>query len=127
MSEIEMNNDKKVYIVMNNTDRTEGRGEEYVYAVTELLATAERVAKDNYVQGTDCPIREEEVVIFNGKPYLHINKVAFVLPTGMDFAEEELKIKKMKKDRELQEILKKAKSLGLTENDIKVLQQSDMS
>lgn len=116
---------EKVFVVMNNIDRTEGRGAEYVYAITGFLSTAERVAKGNYVQGMDCPIFEQPVYLFEEKQYLPINRVPFIYPTDADIENEKILAEKLKKDKLRQEVLQKAMKLGLTQEDLDILQEND--
>lgn len=47
-----------VWVVMTNTDLTEGRGAEFVYKVCEIEATAHRFSKKMGVQGSDGTIRK---------------------------------------------------------------------
>ncbi len=111
----------KVYVVMNNTDRTEGRGNEYVYAVTELLSTALRVSKGLYVQGTDCPIFEQKFTVFDGVKYLPITGIPFILPTQADIDLDRKISEKLARDRLRQDIIDKAFRLGLTKDEIAIL------
>jgi hypothetical protein len=48
----------RVYVVITNTDLTEGCGMEVPLAVCEMRSTAERIGKNNYIQGSNCPIIE---------------------------------------------------------------------
>lgn len=50
--------EKTLFAVYTNTDLTEGRGNEYIYALTEKEITAKRLAKGRYVQGTDAEVKE---------------------------------------------------------------------
>ncbi len=64
---------KKVLAVYTNEDRTEGRGEEYIRHFCRCQETAERLGKKQYVQGTDCPIKEVTVYLINDEWYGPIN------------------------------------------------------
>lgn len=112
---------KKFYVAYTNTDCTEGRGSEIVFAISECESTVIRVGKKRYVQGSDCPIQEAELVNIDGKFYVPIHYVPFTQPTIEDrkneaalYAERELKAKK-------DEVLVRAKSLGLSDEEIKLL------
>jgi hypothetical protein len=50
--------EKTLFAVYTNTDLTEGRGNEYIHALTEKEITAKRLAKGRYVQGTDATVKE---------------------------------------------------------------------
>lgn len=110
-----------VYIVMNNTDLTEGRGDEYVFAVCSNETTAKRIGKENYIQGTDCPIFKYEMPTISGQPYLPFKYVRVTLATSEDLAEE-YRLAKLKMRHEFREkTLEKAKALGLTLDEIKII------
>lgn len=49
---------KTLFACFTNTDLTEGRGEEYIFALAENKSTAKRLAKRKYVQGTDARVEE---------------------------------------------------------------------
>jgi len=115
----------KVYVVMNNADRTEGRGDEYVYAVTELQSTAKRLAKGNYVQGTDCPVFEQELIDIDNIQYLPINRVTVISPTKADIENEKILVEKLQREKLRQGIISKALGLGLTEDEITALQNKE--
>lgn len=113
----------KIYIVMSNTDRTEGRGAEYVFGAAEFLSSATRIAKGNYVQGGDCPIFEQDLICIAGVKYLPINSVPLVVPTSADIEKEKENIEKRKREEHRQNIIRKALDLGLSEDEIVVLLQ----
>lgn len=115
----------KVYVVMNNTDRTEGRGDEYVYAVTELQSTAKRLAKGNYVQGTDCPVFEQELMEISNIPCIPINRVPVMSPTKADIEDEKILVERLQREKLRQDIISKALRLGLTEDEIIALQNEE--
>lgn len=112
---------KKVFTVWTNTDLTEGRGTERPMAYCELEATAKRLAKGSYVQGTDGRITVEEMIRI---------KDVWYAPHGYGFIEygtrEDMEMeKKLEEERKAAErkakILEKARALGLTEDEIKEL------
>jgi len=57
---------KLAFMVVSNTDLTEGKGSRFPTQICELKATARRVAKHGYVQGSDCPIQEVELTWKDG-------------------------------------------------------------
>ena len=114
----------KVYIVMNNTDLTEGRGAEYPFAVAEFESTAQRIAKGAYVQGMNCPIFEENLVIIDGVKYLPVNRVPFVIATSADIEKEKENVEKRKRKILRQIIIQKALDAGLSEEDVGILQNN---
>lgn len=62
-------NTVKMWAVYQNTDATEGRGREYVqyYCLTEEVAKV--LAKNNYVMGTDSPVKQVVVFYYKGMYY----------------------------------------------------------
>ena len=99
----------KVYAVYTNTDRTEGRGHEYVLYFCQSLTTAIRLGQGRYVQGSNCPVKEVTGYRIDNKLYVTGNHIE--LPTEEDIAED--------KAREAKEAaLAKARSLGLSEEEI---------
>lgn len=109
------------FVVRNNTDRTEGRGSEYTYAICELFTTAERIAKGQYVQGGDCPIFETEAIIINGKEYFKKCDVPIFIPTVEDKEKEMIRIQNEAKKQRKLEVFKKMKELGITDEEIEVI------
>lgn len=100
-----------VWAVMTNTDLTEGRGREYVKEYCETKATALRRGKRGYVQGTDCPVGTTTVFKINNTYYAPMD----ITPsTAEDRKLEDEMYKKL-------EVLEKAKTLGLTEQELKTL------
>lgn len=100
-----------VWTVWTNTDLTEGRGYSFVYAFCKTEATAKRFARGCGVMGSDGDITEEKAYLINGK----WNSLILIKCPN----EEDKKI-----DIQLQnkrDALAKAKSLGLTEEEIQAL------
>lgn len=107
-----------VYITLSNTDLTEGRGYEFPLCICEKEATAIRRGKGQYVQGGDCRVTSFESTQKDGKwlaPYY------LVPPTR----EDEDKQKQIDMNRQRiaarDAAIEKAKSLGLSEDDIAAL------
>lgn len=61
---------KKVWAVWTNTDLTEGRGYKKILAVCGKKATAIRLGRKKYVQGSDCPITESVAIYFNNQWFI---------------------------------------------------------
>ncbi len=112
-------NDKTMFAVYTNTDLTEGRGQEYPFAFCDLEATAKRLAKGRYVQGTDCTYREVDVYFINGAYYYPGGYIE--RPTPEDQAEELVIFEKKRKLDAKTAAIAKAKALGLTEEEIAAL------
>ena len=111
--------DRKYYAVWTNSDLTEGRGQQYVMAYTELEATAIRIGKGKSVQGTDCDITIETFRYIDGKWYAPGPRI--IEASKEDRAvEERLEIQRKKK-KEKEAAIAKAKSLGLSDEEIKAL------
>lgn len=104
----------KIWAVYTNSDLTEGRGREYVKHFCKTKATAMRLAKGGYVQGTDCRISQIEVLELDGKHVLPTSFINIVQPTAEDKATEVRLAAK-------QEAMDKAKAAGLTDEEIKLL------
>lgn len=106
-----MTDTKTVWAVYTNTDLIEGRGREYVVCLCETYATAKRRAFKNGVRGTDADVFEVELVKHGASWY---GPVEIEKPTDDDIRQQQaidLKLAAQKKAREL----------GLTEEDIKAL------
>lgn len=103
---------KPVWVVWGNKDLTEGRGNEYIRNICELKETAIRVAKGQYIQGTDCPIKESIAIRFGGDWYTLGN---IIPPTPADY--------KSKKENDSKfDILKRMEEAGFTKEEINQIQ-----
>lgn len=106
---------KKVWAVYTNTDLTEGKGRQYIKTLCDFKATAERLGKKEYVQGTDCPIGEITVFkIHEGGEWYA--PVPITAPTQED-KERQAEIERY--ERAYQD----ARAAGLTPDQIKAIQQ----
>ena len=105
---------KTVYVAYTNTDLTEGRGKDIPIAVCEEEVPAIRLAQNQYVQGSDGPVRTIELMRIENDWYLLASAVEIVPPTKQD-REKQQKLNLAK------EAMEKAKSLGLTEDEIKAI------
>ena len=103
-----------LWAVYTNDDLTEGRGREFVKHFCKEEATAKRLAKRGYVQGTDCPVKPVEALCADGKYFLPTSMLNIIQPTAEDEAS-----KRLIDARKL--AMEKAKSLGLTDDEIAAL------
>lgn len=105
---------RPIYVAYTNTDCTEGRGYDVPVAVCEIEATATRLARKAYVQGSDGPVRQLELVKINGCWYAPLAAVNIIKPAKEDMAAQS----KMDARRVA---LDKARASGLTIEDIQAL------
>lgn len=103
---------QELWVVYVNSDTTEGRGFNYIKFYCELESTALRLCKGQDVQGTDGTVRKESFPVINNQIYVPLLKIE--KPRYPDEAEQE-KLNKIKI------ISEKAKKLGLSDTDIKIL------
>jgi len=110
-----------VYVAYINSDLTEGRGYAVPLCVCKLKSTAIRLGKGKSVQGLDAivkPVNLIEIMENNvAKWYAPVDEcLNIVSPTFQD--------KKIEKENNRKErIIQKAKDLGLTEKEIKLLKE----
>lgn len=105
---------KAVWVAYTNTDCTEGRGQDVPIAVCALEATAMRLARGRYVQGTDGPVRPLELVSVDGKWYAPTATIDVIEPTPADMASQAVLDTK-------RQAVAKAKAAGLTDEDLRAL------
>ena len=108
---MEIQETKKIWIAVTNTDCTEGRGFQRPKAICETKATALRLGKKGYIQGSDCPVEEGIAVKVNNR---------WLVPWPIETASSE-DFAAQKRLDEYQAVLNKARELGLTPEDIKTL------
>lgn len=109
--EYEVQETKPVWLVISNTDLTEGRGYQRITHICVSMETAIRVGKKGYIMGSDCPIEEAVGFKINNKWYY----------PGVEILESSEDSKNRLKRVKLEEVLKKAVTLGLSEEEIKTL------
>lgn len=104
---------KTVWVTWTNTDLTEGRGSEFPLHAAESLETAERLGRRGGVQGSDCRITQERAFRINHRWFVP----GKIIPeSGADTAK--------RLAREAKEaILAKAKTAGLSEEEIEILRR----
>jgi hypothetical protein len=106
-----MSETRRVWIVWQNTDLTEGRGSNEPIAICETEATARRIGKGKNVQGSDCTVSAFDSPRIDGAwvaPY------KFVYATREDEALERRIVAR-------REAVAKARELGLSEDEILAL------
>jgi len=109
-----MTEKRTVWVAYTNTDCTEGRGHDVPIAVCAAEATALRLARKKYVQGSDGPVRTMELVKIDGKWYAPSAALTVVEPTREDIAAQVAIDAK-------REAVAKAKAAGLTDADLLAL------
>lgn len=105
---------KTVWVAYTNTDCTEGRGHDVPIAVCSVESTARRLAKKQYVQGSDGPIRPLELVKIDGKWYAPTAAINVLEPSKEDVANQALVDSK-------RAAIDKARAVGLTDADLAAL------
>jgi len=118
--EMEITKTQKAFVVIGNTDLTEGRGGQTYLNVALSETTAQRLATGKYVMGSTCPI--EEVEIFEVKTRLHngITVTKWYGPVVVEYPSEEDKaLDKRRADKA--SALKKAEEMGLTKAELAAL------
>lgn len=105
---------KRVWAVYTNTDLTEGRGHEYVKHFCGIQATAIRKAKGAGVQGSNALVREVELI-------KHFN--SWYGPIEIEHPTEDDIVEQIKLSTKL-DAIKKAKEVGLTDNEIAAIRLS---
>ena len=109
-----MSETKTVWVAYTNTDCTEGRGHDVPIAVCAAEATAIRLARKQYVQGSDGPVRSMELVNIDGKWYAPSAAINVIAPSREDVtAQAAIDAKR--------EAVAKAKAAGLTDADLMAL------
>jgi hypothetical protein len=115
---------KTFYAAFTNTDCTEGRGQQIAFAISECESTVERVGKKGYIMGSDCPISEVQVIDVDGRWYVPLHSVPLKFPTAEDMKQEAARIARKELKRKKDEAIERAKSLGMSDEDIALLKNS---
>lgn len=105
-----------LWAVSTNSDLTEGRGRQYIAHFCRTEATARRLAKRNYVQGTDCPVEPIKVLELDGRHVLPMSLLKIEDPSKEDLIAGE----KIDAHRAA---VARAKELGLSDDEIKALRK----
>ena len=111
--------EKTLFVVMVNTDLTEGRGYTYVLYHCTHESTAVRLSKGRDVQGTNGEVRK--VIGYEIDGVLYTSGGLIHGPTDADLKEEKrLALLRQEADNRAR-VLAKAKELGLSDEDLAVL------
>lgn len=102
------------YVVVSNTDLTEGRGFSVHLGYTESLQCARRLAKGKGVQGTDAYVQKCRLYQIEGDLY---GPITFTRPTPED-------IELDARDRAHAEAIAAARKAGLTDEQIEALREA---
>ncbi len=111
--------ERDAWVVYTNTDLTEGRGYDYPMAICSIEATANRLARGAYIQGTMAPIKK--ITIMQNIWGEWVGPIHLIEATKEDLHIQKCIDEENKIIREKQAILEKAKRLGLTDEEIKTL------
>ena len=103
---------KPVWVTETNSDMTEGRGHTIIVGVSETPETAHRIGFKKYVMGTNCPVRQ-------GMAYF-IDNQWYIPGEVIQESKEDTQQRLLREEREAIEA--KAKMLGLTDDEIKIMQ-----
>ena len=109
-----MKEPRLLYVVMTNTDLTEGRGRQYPIAYSFNDFTARRLASKKGVMGSDANIDAVMTSIIDDVEMIPISMINIERPTDKDISDA------VKRD-EKATLIEKAKQLGLSEDEIKKL------
>lgn len=109
-----MSEKRTVWVAYTNTDCTEGRGHDVPIAACATEATALRLARGKYVQGSDGPVRTMDLMKIDGKWYAPSAAINVIEPTREDTAAQAAIDAK-------REAMAKAKAAGLTDADLLAL------
>lgn len=105
---------KEIYLVVSNSDLTEGRGRPVTIAYCATLATAKRVAKKRGVMGSDADVKAYEFTVIEGMGFIPLSLIDIQHPTKEDEAEQ-------KRLDDIEATIKRAKEAGLSDADIRIL------
>lgn len=111
---MEISESKPVWLVVGNTDNTEGRGYPVVLYVCESPETANRLGKKRYVQGSDCPIEESVAVRLGGRNSRWLVP-GEIQPSSL--ADTELMVRRQQKEQ----LLIKLRESGFSDEEIATL------
>lgn len=102
------------YVAWTNTDICEGRGIPVPKAICELESTAIRLGEKGSVQGADCSVEKVEIFNYRCRWY---GPIHLIKPKEQDKAEQ-------KRIDAKAAAIEKARSLGMTIEEIKLLQRA---
>ena len=100
-----------IFAVVTNSDLTEGRGRPVTIGLAYNKFTAQRMAEKKGVMGSNAEVRPLRLLINDGKKYINIDSLSVEWPSEKD---KELQNKELERIA----IIERAKTLGLTDDDI---------
>lgn len=103
-----------IFVVYTNKNLTDGDGPDYPFAYAMTETVAKRLAKGKYIQGTDGYYKKVEII--DGK--ISIEFLRIVKPTKEEVVAEQ-------KAQAKNEVIKKAKALGLTQEELELIMISE--
>jgi len=106
------------YAVYKNTDMSEGRGAEYPASLCRSIITARRLAKGNYVEGSDCNVKPVRLLLYDGMVY---GPVFVIGPTVDDLKVQAELDRKAELAAKKESVINKAKAAGLTDEELESL------
>lgn len=112
---------RKAWIAWTNTDLTEGRGYPVPLCVCVSRFTAERLGAGKSVQGSDCRVEECKVFKDNDVWY---GPIRLIYPSTEDQQKEkeyQSFCKRMERHQRRDELIKKLRSMGITDDEIGLL------
>lgn len=113
--------EKPVWVIINNTDLNEGRGIQFIQMTCEKEITARRLAKGAGIQGHDAEVIETKAYKINNLSWWFA-PCRIVEPTTFDLYQEEEERAQAEAKKELELVRQRARDLGLSEEDLKILQ-----
>ncbi len=102
-----------VFVTVQNTDLTEGRGNRVPIHICNSRTMAERLGRGRDVQGTDCKVYEKTAVLIDGK---------WLGPCHIEYATQEDHNKDTAAEEKKAAIVR-AREAGVSEDDIKAMLQ----
>ena len=111
----------KLFLVITNTDLTEGRGFNVPIHVCNLESTALRLAKKAGVMGSNAEVKGCETVCVEGREYLLLDYVSIKTPTSDDLKDQVIIDGINDKKSKRIAAIEAARALGMSEDQLKDL------
>ncbi|EPV7104195.1 hypothetical protein ACV9XY_000195 [Citrobacter freundii] len=108
---MEITSYKDVWLVVGNTDLTEGRGFSVILHVCDSKETAERLGKKKYVQGSDCPVEKSKAFLINKRWHVP----GEIIPES----DNDCRLRMAREKRE--SVISKMREQGFSEEEIQAL------
>lgn len=112
---MKIENELHAYVTLQNTDLTEGRGRQRPLAISRNKETALRIGRGKDVQGSDCSVEAIKIYRMSGFGWRqYYGPITLTEPNKQDIKNEEIRLAR-------KAVLRKAKELGLTDEEIALL------